>query len=403
MFARLRPGTVAGVFLQHSPEFSAQPSTAGDGSTRRPVGRLAALCLGLAAFTSFCAPALAENSAATPEFLRAHPGRALQFPADHRPHPGFRTEWWYYTGELSESAGRRYGFQFTIFKVERAPNPQGDFRNDRTFYMLHFALSDPSTERFLQTERIQRNFPGLAGWSSANSELYITNNSLQIAGGVHRIRARAAEIGVELDLDLTSRLGPRLQGERGYSRKGFEAGAASHYYSVIDLSGEARLRIDGVERRLQARAWMDHEFASNALAPDQIGWDWFHLNLADGRRLMLFRVRSDSGRDYVSGALFSADGTSRTLEPRELRFAPGRRWISPHSGGAYPVEWTLEAAGCSITTKAWLDDQEMRPALSRLEYYEGALDAAVNCGGAKTTASGYMELTGYSRKMTGRI
>lgn len=402
-FARLRPGTVAGVFLQHSPELSVEQSTPGDGSTRRSLPRAAVLCLGLAAFASYSAPTLAESSAGGREFLRANPRRVLQFPADHRPHPGFRTEWWYYTGELSEPGGRRYGFQFTIFKVEREPNPQGDFRNDRTFYMLHFALSDPAAERFLQTERIQRNFPGLAGWSSANSELYITNNRLQIVGGAHRIRARAVEIGVELDLDLTSRLGPRPQGERGYSRKGFAPGAASHYYSVIDLSGEARLRIDGVERRLQARAWMDHEFASNALASDQVGWDWFHLNLADGRRMMLFRVRSDAGRDFVAGALFSADGTSRALAPRELRFTPGRRWTSPHSGSAYPVEWTLEAAGCAITTRAWLDDQEMRPALSRLEYYEGAFDAAVNCGGAETKASGYMELTGYSRKMSGRI
>lgn len=389
--------------MQHSP-IPALDSAAPCGLPKRPfLRRAAAVGLGLAALAGLSAPTRAETTAGAREFLRADPGRRLQFPADHRPHPGFRTEWWYYTGELSEPDGRRYGFQFTIFKVERAPNPQGDFRNDRTFYMLHFALSDPSAERFLQTERIQRNFPGLAGWSPERNEVYITNNTLQIAGGAHRIRARAAEIGVELDLDLTSRLGPRLQGEGGYSPKGFAPGAASHYYSVIDLSGAARLRINGVERTLRARAWMDHEFASNALAPDQIGWDWFHLNLADGRRLMLFRVRSDAGRDFVAGALFSADGASRTLAPGELRFTPGRRWNSPHSGGAYPVEWTLEAAGCRIATKAWLDDQEMRPALSRLEYYEGAFDAVVNCRGVETTGSGYMELTGYSRKMTGRI
>jgi predicted secreted hydrolase len=407
MLLIVRPGAVAGHFLQNSGgdlfgRRTPGPQTVAH-TARRPAFPGSGWILACAALAWLAAPTRAEPPVATREFLRADPARSLQFPADHRPHAGFRTEWWYYTGELDDGAGRRFGFQFTIFKVEREPNPQGDFRNDRVFYMLHFAVTDPGAGRLHQTERIQRNFPGLAGWSREQNELYITNNTLQISDGAHKIRARAADIGVELDLDLRSRLGPRLQGERGYSRKGFTPDAASHYYSVIDLVGEARLQINGVERRLRARAWMDHEFASNALAPDQIGWDWFHLNLADGRRLMLFRVRSDAARDFTAGALFSADGAVRSLAPNELRFTPGRRWNSPHSGGAYPVEWNLEAAGCRIATRAWLDDQEMRPALSRLEYYEGAIDATVNCQGIETTGGGYMELTGYSRKMSGRI
>src|SRR5213593_1413088 len=62
--------------------------------------------------------ALASDSAG---FARALAPRLLSFPADHGPHPDFRTEWWYYTGNLRTAAGRHFGFQLTFFRVALAP------------------------------------------------------------------------------------------------------------------------------------------------------------------------------------------------------------------------------------------------------------------------------------------
>ena len=39
--------------------------------------------------------------------------REWDFPADFGPHPGFGTEWWYYTGNLDSEDGRHFGYQFT--------------------------------------------------------------------------------------------------------------------------------------------------------------------------------------------------------------------------------------------------------------------------------------------------
>ncbi|PSQ94825.1 MAG: carotenoid 1,2-hydratase, partial [Bacteroidetes bacterium SW_11_64_17] len=37
----------------------------------------------------------------TTGYRRATEVRPFKFPADHGPHPGYKTEWWYVTGNLS--------------------------------------------------------------------------------------------------------------------------------------------------------------------------------------------------------------------------------------------------------------------------------------------------------------
>ena len=57
--------------------------------------------------------AFAEN---TNGFLSVTGACNLEFPRDHAAHPGYRTEWWYYTGNLQSASGNRYGFQLTFFR-----------------------------------------------------------------------------------------------------------------------------------------------------------------------------------------------------------------------------------------------------------------------------------------------
>lgn len=333
----------------------------------------------------------------TPGFRRASDLRRLSFPADHKPHAGFKTEWWYYTGFLTDTEGRRYGFQFTIFKIEQKPNLTSSNTEPGTYFMVHFTLTDDSNRVFYQTERIQRLFPGLAGVAT-DGELYVANQKLKIADR-HQIHASSSE-GFSLTLDLRSELGPVLQGKNGFSQKGFDAGNASHYYSFIDLSGTGTLLLPGKTLSVKATAWMDHEFASNALASDQTGWDWFHFNLKDGRKFVVFRVRSETNRIYTYARVFNKSGFVRDIQNPE--FTSGRTWQAP-SGAIYPLEWELRLADCRIVVKPWFDDQELRPAVSKIYYWEGAVDGEAICNGKATETQGYMELTGYKDKMKGRF
>src|ERR1700733_11402018 len=87
----------------------------------------------------------------------ALPNYRFEFPRDHFNHPDFRTEWWYYTGNLRTAEGRRFGFELTFFRqgadigtVERqaANSSVWDIRD---VWMAHLALSDINGGRFLHT------------------------------------------------------------------------------------------------------------------------------------------------------------------------------------------------------------------------------------------------------------
>ena len=58
---------------------------------------------------------------ADPRFARALSPREFTFPADHGPHPEYRNEWWYVTGNLDSDSGRRFGFELTFFRFALAP------------------------------------------------------------------------------------------------------------------------------------------------------------------------------------------------------------------------------------------------------------------------------------------
>src|ERR1035437_2171030 len=78
----------------------------------------------------------------------AVPGYRYQFPRDHYNHPEFQTEWWYYTGNLHTSDGRRFGFELTFFRqgVDRSqPRSIWDVQD---VWMAHLALSDIDGKQF---------------------------------------------------------------------------------------------------------------------------------------------------------------------------------------------------------------------------------------------------------------
>ena len=84
------------------------------------------------------------GSADTAGFARAFAPRAFVFPADHGPHPDFRTEWWYYTGNLQTESGRHFGYQFTLFRnaLSADTTARESEMAANQLYMGHFALSD---------------------------------------------------------------------------------------------------------------------------------------------------------------------------------------------------------------------------------------------------------------------
>ena len=332
--------------------------------------------------------ALAEDRAG---FARAPAPRPLVFPEDHGPHPDFRTEWWYYTGNLKTAAGRHVGFQLTFFRVALSPNEE--LRESawamRQLYVAHFAVTDTAGGRFHAASRSSRAALGLAGAQAAPFRVWVESWSAEGERGATRLRAQEGDVAIDLSVSPSKPV--VLQGDRGLSRKGPEPGNASLYYSFTRMPARGTVRLGGETLEVSGEAWMDREWSTSALSAGVEGWDWFAVQFDDGRELMFYLLRRRDGTvdPFSAGTLVAADGTARRLEAADVRIETLAHWTSPRSGVRYPARWRLSvpSAELRLEIEPRLADQELRVGP---RYWEGAVGVAGSRAG-----QGYVELVGY--------
>ena len=332
-------------------------------------------------------------------FARATAPREFRFPADHGAHPEFRHEWWYFTGNLLAPGGRRFGYQLTFFRFALSPGPP-DRRSrwaTNQAYMAHFAVTDAQGNRFHHFERTGRGTLGLAGATARPFRVWLDDWSAEgVESSTLPVRLRAAEGGASVDLVLDTARPIVPQGDRGLSRKGAAPGNASHYYSMTRLATRGTVRVDGVSFPVEGNSWLDREWGTSSLEKGQAGWDWFALQLSDGRDLMFYRLRrEDGGTDpFSAGTLVHPDGSYRPLSPDDVRIETLESWRSPEGGARYPSRWRLrlpsEALELDVVPR--IADQELRTAV---RYWEGAVGLRGTSRGEPVEGEGYVELTGY--------
>ncbi len=343
--------------------------------------------------------------------------RPLQFPRDHGAHPDLRTEWWYLTGELA-AGERRFGFQVTFFRsrVDGAQGMASAFAA-RQLLFAHAAVTDLAGGRLHHDQRIAREGFGIARASEADTDLRLRDwTMVRQSDGRYAARVEGGDFALELLATPTQPL--LLQGQGGLSRKGPQPAQASYYYSQPQLQVEGQLRLsasgagkgtgDGprpggkpaaFSARVQGRAWLDHEWSEALLHPEAVGWDWVGMNLHDGGALTVFRLRrADGSALWAGGSWRAAGGTVRAFAPGEVRMTAGRRWTSPLTGTAYPVEWTLETPAGRFTVQALADAQELDSRRSTGTVYWEGLSALQDARG-REVGRGYLELTGYGRRL----
>jgi len=354
------------------------------------------------------AQALADTGAGG--FARAVAPREFSFPADHGPHPAFQTEWWYWTGNL-RAAGpggvpRRFGFQLTFFRTalaSAAMAPRGSAWAARDAYLAHLALSDIEGGRFHARDRSARGALDLAGAVADPFQVWVGDWTAGVHGAARwPLRLRAGVSDFAIDLALSSGKPPVLQGEHGLSRKSAEPGNASYYYSLTRMPVTGTVRLGDRAFSVEGLAWMDREWSTSALGPDQVGWDWFAVQLDDGRELMLYRLRQRDGSvaPESAGTLISVDGTTRALDRDSVEVVVMDHWVSPRGGTRYPALWRVRvpSAAIDIVVRPLLSDQELDLAV---RYWEGAVRVDGTADGRAVGGSGYVELVGYARAAAG--
>lgn len=348
-------------------------------------------------------------------YARATVPRDFTFPADHGAHPAFRTEWWYVTGHVDADGGRRFGLQVTFFRNALAPpDPDAPERESawaaRQAYLAHFALTDANGERFFAFERTARGAAGLAGAPEAGRvepgepyRVWLEDWSLEGTepGELLPMRVTTSATtddgeAVGLELVVHGTKPPVLQGDAGLSQKGPEPGNASYYYSLTRLEGDGTVTLDGRRYEGTVTAWMDREWSTSALGEDEVGWDWFSLQLDDGRELMLYQIRRADGTPTAAsqGTLVEPDGSSRKIAFEDVRIEPLGAWTSPTSGARYPSGWRLAVPSedLELTVTPWIPNQELN---LTFRYWEGAVDVEGEGPDGAVTGRGYVELTGY--------
>jgi predicted secreted hydrolase len=350
--------------------------------------------------------ASALRSADDRGYAKALSPRELHFPADHGPHPEFRTEWWYYTGNLATAEGRRFGFQLTFFRSALAPAmpDRASAWATRQAWLAHFTVSDVEGKHFHSFERWSRGAVGLAGAQAAPFKVWVkdwTAAGAPVFPKTAPMHLTAAEGDVAIDLVLQPGKPPILQGERGLSRKSAVPGDASYYYSLTRMPSAGTVRVGGERFQVTGASWMDREWSTSSLGKDQVGWDWFALQLADGSDLMLYRLRRKDGTadpassGTVIGPDTGPDGGSRPLSLADFQIEGSGEWRSPRSGAKYPARWRVRVPGedLDLDIHPLLADQELDVSF---RYWEGAVEITGTHRGKPVRGAGYVELTGYA-------
>jgi predicted secreted hydrolase len=350
-------------------------------------------------------------------FALADTPRHFEFPQDHGPHPRFRHEWWYFTGQL-QRAGETFGFELTIFRLALRPPPVASPTGTapaasiagasawraRQVYAAHFAITDVGRRRFFNATRYARDALDLAGAQAQPFALHVADWSVVEAPGDPQSahdplhwQLQATDGDYQLRLDLRAAQPPVLNGAAGLSRKADAPGAASYYYSMPRLQAAGSLRREGISLPVSGVVWLDREWGSGSLGVDQQGWDWFALDLDDGSTLMFYALRDRDGRRDVhsAGTFVDAAGYVTPLSNDDVEITVQRHWSSP-LGGQYPAQWALRVRSqeLQLTVRPLLAAQE----LSTLpRYWEGAVQVAGLRHGKPVRAQGYVELVGYAQ------
>ena len=331
----------------------------------------------------------------------AEPGWRFEFPRDHHVHREFKTEWWYFTGNLFDADGRRFGYELTFFRhgiqpsAERDPNASRFIVDDLKF--AHFAITDVAAQQFHFGEKKSRGAFGEAGFDDANRLAWIENWSLIATSDDGFDLAAATDFGV-LRLHLRATRPPVIHGENGLSVKAAGGSSASHYYSIPRLETSGEIIVNGKTRPVHGETWFDHEWSSSQLGKGEVGWDWVCLQWDDGSALMLYRMRLANGgvEPSSSGTWIAPDGVATHLRSTDFEMAPTSFWKSKANSAQYPIGWriVLPVQHAEFTIKPTLQDQELK--LGAITYWEGAIDASGTRDGKPSKGRGYLELTGYA-------
>ena len=339
----------------------------------------------------------------------AVPDYAWSFPRDHLAHRDHRIEWWYLTGHLTAAGdpAQEFGYQLTLFRIGLAPAvlPLDSAWSTGHLLMGHLALTDKRAREHRFSDLLYRETPLLAGFGDPPGPSIAWSRAPVGSEGRWDLRwngaafdLTAADAGAGFGFALSTRPAKPLvfQGPRRLQPQGRRA-EGGEPLSFTRLLTEGTVTVGERTWQVAGSSWMDHEFSTSHLGEHQVGWDWFALQLADGRELMLYVMRrANGGTDYASATLVLPAGGARHLARAEWSVRDPRHAGAARKRHTYPAGWVVELPGEALVLAVEPESTTRRiAAVTRPDCSTGrALSPCVGADGMRI-GRGYVELTGY--------
>ncbi|MBS4000024.1 MAG: hypothetical protein KGZ71_06045 [Desulfobulbaceae bacterium] len=336
-------------------------------------------------------------------YAKALEPRKFVFPEDHSSHDDFKIEWWYFTGNLSDENGNRFGYQFTIFRNALSSDSVSKQSSMSTnqLYLAHFALTDVSNGKFYYADKYSRGAANMAGASVWPLKIHVedwTISTNEDYDGDYlmpefKIKAEADDFAIEFDVvPLKSIV---KHGINGLSAKSNTPGNASYYYSYTRMDTRGKIKIGEKNFSVSGNSWMDREWSTSALDSGQVGWDWFSLQLDNEHEIMFFMLRNqDDSFNFGKGTMVYPDGKHEFISPEDIDLKVSKHWTNK-DGHQYPSAWTMKSIkfDFDLNIETQVPDQELKLII---RYYEGSVSINGTHKGQKLKGYGYAELTGYT-------
>lgn len=353
----------------------------------------------------------------------------VSLPEDTGTHLIANIEWWYCFSYLTGDKGGRYAAMASFFRVGETELHKGHY--------LIFSLIDLGKEEqynySLIDSKLQLNLLGMylpfylllhpadtSMWKLYKSllvgkipsphskmkkaviehyptKLLYGDNQLVFSGeNEDRFTVHLEDEKMEIDLQFSPVKPVSLIGGNGKPDD-------LYYYSFTKNNVQGRIQTENGIENVTGQGWFDHQWGHDYGLIQGDGWNWFGLQLNDGRELLLNEMHSNKGEKKLSqmANLIERDGTLRFTN--DVSFQALKYWNSPQTNAKYPLEWkiTIPEFSIEINVDAAFPKQEM-PILGPLHaIWEGACNVygqeTLSNGKKKTLkGKGFMELVGYA-------
>lgn len=294
----------------------------------------------------------------------------VSFPLDEGAHRE-DLEWWYYTGHLTDEQGNWYGFEQVFFLMKYM---------GADAIMSHHAITDVTAQVF---EYDVAYGPLEDPLSETGFSFHQNNQSIAGGGGKDTIRGAAGDYALKLHLEDSRR--PVLQ--HGNGHQSYDFGGYTYYYSRPRMQANGTLMVNGEERKVVGNVWFDHQWGALNSSTEQ-GWDWFSMQLEDGRDIMVVSVRGAPGKTLLTGTITDRECHTEELSGDEITIESLSTWTSPKSGCTYPMGWRVTVRDETFLVEPVMENQELYHHTKT--YWEGASTVT-----GPSPGRAYVEMTQY--------